>query len=284
MTGLTVFAYAIQSVILSMEDVAGPRAKKHFLRICDAGAVAAVICYNVFGVVCYAAFGDHTNAIVLLSLPKTGVVAAVKLAVSLAMLFTFPIQMMPVIEMAERFLRDRRGDARSTSKVDDRDRFLLGGEGDGADKALLDNVADGGSRVASSYGGASGPGIDADIEGAAGGDDNNIDGGDALFSWRVRISLVLVCVVAALLFGQVFSQVLGLVGSLGLSLVSFVLPPLCYTKLNGGFGRLARADQIGVAVVLAVGAVGVVASTVVEVEQLVAYFAGRNDQCRTSAS
>ena len=270
--GLTVFAFAIQSVILSMEDAAGPRAKERFLRICDVAGVGAVICYSVFGVVCYAAYGEHTHAIVLLSLPDTGIVAAVKLAVSLAILFTFPIQMMPVIEMSERYLQKRR------AKSNNVDGHFFAGEGAG--EVLLGSVADS-DLAAIPY--RRPTELGDNIEDAVGGDNSDVGGGNGgdvgLFSWRVRVSLVLACVVAALLFGEVFSQVLGLVGSLGLSLVSFVLPPLCFTKLSGGFAKLSPTDRVGVAVVLVVGAAGIIASAVVEVGQLVAYFEGREDEC-----
>ena len=40
---MTVFAFAIQSVILSMEHAAGPKAKQSFLRICDVGAIGAIV-------------------------------------------------------------------------------------------------------------------------------------------------------------------------------------------------------------------------------------------------
>lgn len=53
----------------------------------------------------YAAFGENTKDIITLNLPHDWSTVAVKLALCLGLLFTFPVMMVPVFEILERSLQ-----------------------------------------------------------------------------------------------------------------------------------------------------------------------------------
>ncbi|KAJ2505826.1 hypothetical protein IWW47_001872, partial [Coemansia sp. RSA 2052] len=75
-------------------------------------SLVMVICATVavsIGALSYAAFGDKTEAIVLLNMPpKTAATLTVQLLYSLAILFTIPLMMFPVIRILEQALFPRR--------------------------------------------------------------------------------------------------------------------------------------------------------------------------------
>lgn len=55
----------------------------------------------------YAAFGEETRDIITLNLPQDWTTVAVKLALCLGLLFTFPVMMVPVFEILERSLKQK---------------------------------------------------------------------------------------------------------------------------------------------------------------------------------
>ena len=55
----------------------------------------------------YAAFGEETRDIITLNLPQDWTTIAVKLALCLGLLFTFPVMMVPVFEILERSLAQK---------------------------------------------------------------------------------------------------------------------------------------------------------------------------------
>ncbi|KAJ2712097.1 hypothetical protein H4R19_002933, partial [Coemansia spiralis] len=85
------------------------------------GAVAVSI-----GGLSYAAFGDSTQANVLLNMPpKTPVTLTVQLLYSLAILFTTPLMMFPVIRILEQALFPRRSGKRSPAVKAQKNMFRI---------------------------------------------------------------------------------------------------------------------------------------------------------------
>ncbi|KAJ2884393.1 hypothetical protein IWW38_005431 [Coemansia aciculifera] len=71
-------------------------------------AICAAVSLSI-GALSYAAFGDKTEAIVLLNMPsKTAATLGVQLLYSVAILFTIPLMMFPVIRILEQALFPRR--------------------------------------------------------------------------------------------------------------------------------------------------------------------------------
>lgn len=60
--------------------------------------------FLVFGSVGYCAFGDHTEQIITDNLPDDWTTHTVKVALCLALFFTFPMMMVPVYEVIEQTL------------------------------------------------------------------------------------------------------------------------------------------------------------------------------------
>ena len=60
--------------------------------------------FLVFGAVGYCAFGDHTEEIITDNLPDDWTTHTVKIALCLALFFTFPMMMVPVYEVVEQAL------------------------------------------------------------------------------------------------------------------------------------------------------------------------------------
>ena len=85
------------------------------LRMCSHVAILkSLICQTVIAgdaplQVGYAAFGEDTKDIITLNLPHDWTTVAVKLALCLGLLFTFPVMMVPVFEILERSLQQTVG-------------------------------------------------------------------------------------------------------------------------------------------------------------------------------
>lgn len=60
--------------------------------------------FLVFGATGYIAFGEETQEVITYNLPNDWSTQSVKIALSLALFFTFPIMMVPVYEVVERSL------------------------------------------------------------------------------------------------------------------------------------------------------------------------------------
>ena len=57
-----------------------------------------------FGVIGYLAYGDKTNAAITMNLPEGWTTYAVQVSLSIGLMFTFPVMMVPVYEIADRAL------------------------------------------------------------------------------------------------------------------------------------------------------------------------------------
>ncbi|KAJ2156201.1 hypothetical protein GGF46_005352 [Coemansia sp. RSA 552] len=106
-------AYTFEGYALILPIVDAMRRPQHFpavltLVMVIAGSVAVAI-----GALSYAAFGDHTEAIILLNMPHSTTTLAVQLAYSLAILFTTPLMMFPVVRILEQALWPRRSGKRN---------------------------------------------------------------------------------------------------------------------------------------------------------------------------
>jgi solute carrier family 36 (proton-coupled amino acid transporter) len=58
--------------------------------------------YTVFGLTCWMAYGDSVNVVMTTSLPESGLATSVQLAYSIAVMFTFPLQNFPALEIITR--------------------------------------------------------------------------------------------------------------------------------------------------------------------------------------
>lgn len=58
-----------------------------------------VLFYTVFGFLCWKAFGDDVSTVLTTSLPEGALATTVQLAYSIAVIFTFPLQIFPALEI-----------------------------------------------------------------------------------------------------------------------------------------------------------------------------------------
>jgi len=116
-------------------------------------------------------------------------------------------------------------------------------------------------------------------------DENGTNVNDAMCSGKscclqnvLRCTLTVLTGSFAILFGDVFSQILSIVGALGFSLLSFILPPLIYMKIFGN--ELTCCDKMFSICILTIGLAGMSISTVIDAKSIVAYFQGNTtDPC-----
>ena len=96
----------------------------------------------------------------------------------------------------------------------------------------------------------------------------------------LRIVLTVLTGSLAVVFGDVFSQILSIVGALGFSLLSFILPPLIYLKIFKN--ELTCLDRALSLFIFVVGLVGMTISTYIDGASIIAYFEGNStDPCRS---
>ena len=68
--------------------------------------ILGIICfYAIFGLTCWMAFGDTVHTVLTTSLPDTNLSTTVQLAYSVAVLFTFPLQNFPALEIMTRTIQ-----------------------------------------------------------------------------------------------------------------------------------------------------------------------------------
>jgi proton-coupled amino acid transporter len=102
--GIGVAIYAVEgiSLVLPLESEAQDRPK--FARILAAAMCCITFLYCVFGLLGYLAYGEYTLDIVTLNLGDSWQTLVVKLCLCTGLIFTYPMMMHPVYEVAERRL------------------------------------------------------------------------------------------------------------------------------------------------------------------------------------
>ena len=62
--------------------------------------IGIILFYAFFGITCWMSFGDDVRTVMTTSLPSGGLATTVQLAYSIAVIFTFPLQNFPSLEIA----------------------------------------------------------------------------------------------------------------------------------------------------------------------------------------
>ncbi|KAJ1665232.1 hypothetical protein IW140_003499 [Coemansia sp. RSA 1813] len=119
-------AYTFEGYALILPIVDSMRNPEKFSTVLS---VVMAICATVavsLGGLSYAAFGDKTEAIILLNMPSgTPLTLAVQLLYSLAMIFTMPLMMFPVIRILEQALFPRRSGKRNAAVKMQKNAFRI---------------------------------------------------------------------------------------------------------------------------------------------------------------
>ncbi|ESP02144.1 hypothetical protein LOTGIDRAFT_157294 [Lottia gigantea] len=104
---IAIYCYEGAGMILSLESSVAQEKRHKFKKIFIISMVLATTLYITFGSAGYLSFGPQTNPIITLNLPKGSSVdfsMVVKSSLCLALLFTYPVMMFPVMKILERIL------------------------------------------------------------------------------------------------------------------------------------------------------------------------------------
>jgi len=99
-TSVLLFEGSITLLIPLQEAVAKPRDRQRFPRLYSRVILGIISFYTFFGLFCWTAFGNDVNTVLTVSLPPGIMATTVQVAYSVAVIFTFPLQNFPSLEIA----------------------------------------------------------------------------------------------------------------------------------------------------------------------------------------
>ncbi|RLN87146.1 hypothetical protein BBJ28_00013255, partial [Nothophytophthora sp. Chile5] len=109
--GTAVYCFEGIGLVLPIYDAMDDDHKHKFPRILSSTMWFLVALFSVFAGLVYAAFGQNTQSVVTLNLPSakdSGATMAVQLTYSLALVFTYPLMLYPVVKILEGYLFPHR--------------------------------------------------------------------------------------------------------------------------------------------------------------------------------
>ena len=99
-TSVLLFEGSITLLIPLQEAVDKPEERQQFPQVYKRVILAIIGFYLFFGLSCWASFGDDVTTVLTTSLPTGMFATSVQLAYSIAVIFTFPLQNFPALEIA----------------------------------------------------------------------------------------------------------------------------------------------------------------------------------------
>lgn len=99
-TSVLLFEGSITLLIPLQEAVAKPQDRQTFPTLYPLVILGIIAFYTIFGLFCWIAFGDNVETVMTTSLPPGFMATSVQLAYSVAVIFTFPLQNFPSLEIA----------------------------------------------------------------------------------------------------------------------------------------------------------------------------------------
>lgn len=97
---MLLFEGSITLLVPLQEAVHGKQRRQQFPAVYNRVILGIIAFYVVFGLTCWMAFGHGVNVVLTTSLPPGVLAATVQLAYSIAVMFTFPLQNFPALEIA----------------------------------------------------------------------------------------------------------------------------------------------------------------------------------------
>jgi proton-coupled amino acid transporter len=122
MTQVLLFEGSI-TLCLPLQEALQERQAPQFPRVYQQTITTIVLFYCVFGITCWTAFGDTVDTVLTTSLPPGVLATTVQLAYSVAVIFTFPLQIFPALEIivqavTPRILKQRQEQQHSCNPAD----------------------------------------------------------------------------------------------------------------------------------------------------------------------
>lgn len=225
--------------------------RHHFRLVLRTALVILTTVLMVVGVMGFATFGDKTSSILLVNFGHSPVVALVKAVLVVGILFTYPLQIVPVFQFLETCLLCDNAAQGVDEEVEDATRDMLL---QADDMTKSDEEEAGMAKLNATRVSAGGEAASRFVK-----DGRRI---------AIRLGVVGVSGVTAMLAGREFGLVQSLVGSMGASCLAYTAPAwLHYRRFGGESGWGGRAKDLGIVVF---GVVGGVVGTVVAVRAFVA--------------
>ena len=116
MNQVLLFEGSITLLIPLQEAVHGIESRKQFAAVYEKVVLIVIGFYALFGMLCWVGFGSDVPIVLTTTLPAGLLATSVQLAYSLAVVFTFPLQNFPALEITTRTIK---------SAVDPRRRTLV---------------------------------------------------------------------------------------------------------------------------------------------------------------
>jgi len=110
-TSVLLFEGTITLLVPLQESVYREEDRQQFPIVYQKVIISIICFYSVFGIFCWMSFGDDVKTVMTTSLPQGTLATTVQLAYSLAVIFTFPLQNFPSLEISTRSIgktMDRR--------------------------------------------------------------------------------------------------------------------------------------------------------------------------------
>lgn len=94
------------TLLVPLQEAVETDEDREFFPIVYRRIILSVICfYSFFGITCWMAFGNEVRTVLTTSLPAGSLATSVQLAYSVAVIFTFPLQNFPALEITTRSLQ-----------------------------------------------------------------------------------------------------------------------------------------------------------------------------------
>lgn len=97
---MLLFEGSITLCVPLQEAVDGTEEREAFPQVYRKVIMGIICFYTVFGITCWMSFGDDVHTVMTTSLPRGVLATTVQLAYSIAVIFTFPLQNFPSLEIA----------------------------------------------------------------------------------------------------------------------------------------------------------------------------------------
>jgi len=99
-TSVLLFEGSITLLVPLQEAVQNEKEREAFPDVYRRVILGIICFYAIFGISCWTAFGNDVKTVLTTSLPPSALATTVQLAYSLAVVFTFPLQNFPALEIA----------------------------------------------------------------------------------------------------------------------------------------------------------------------------------------
>jgi solute carrier family 36 (proton-coupled amino acid transporter) len=246
---------ALEGIGLVIPVESSMKNKARFPMVLRIALVMMTMVLMTVGILGFATFGDETRSILLLNFGTSPTVSAVKAVLVIGILFTYPLQLVPVIQITESWvLTGRRNRAESA-----RELMELGTVNES------DESMDSGEIMLEENGSAPAiPSSASEYTSVLHASQRQFVSDPALI--LLRFTIVIATAVTAMLAGASFGLFQALVGSLGASTLAYAAPSLFHVRVFRD--ELSVAERVKDWSIFAFGVIGSIVGTAVSLWEI----------------